>query len=145
MLSVYYVFVNLKEDNMSRNKFILLVAILIGLYYFLPNDGVYHSLKVNVVAILPYFMLALIIYLFITITLLKRAWRRLDSQLTDDNVISFSKLMNISFDVVRMLGGPNLTELYNKVNFASSVSKNSKRLLYEAMRRKRLDVAPPKA
>lgn len=145
MLSVNYVLVNFKEDNMSRNKFILLVIIFIGLYYFLPDEGGYHVFKVNAVAVLPYILLFLIIYLFITITLLKRAWKRLDSAPTDDNVIRFSKLMNISFDVVRMLGGPNLIELYNKVNFSASVSKNSKRLLYEAMRRKRLDVSPPKA
>ena len=128
---------------MSRNKFILLVIILAGLYYFLPDDGIYHIIKVNTVALLPYILLCLIVYLVITINLLKRAWKKLDTQLTEEHVVNFSKLMNISFDVVRMLGESNLIALYNKVNFSTSVSANSKRLLYEAMRRKRLDVAPP--
>ncbi|MBR0599349.1 hypothetical protein [Sinanaerobacter chloroacetimidivorans] len=128
---------------MSRNKFILLVIILAGLYYFSPDDGLSRMIKVNAVAVLPYILIGLILYLAITIHLLKRAWKKLDSELTDENVVSFSKMMNISFDVVRMLGGSNLLSLYNKVNFADSVSVNSKKLLYEAMRRKRLDVAPP--
>lgn len=133
----------MREDYMSRNKFILLIIILAGLYYFLPDEGIYRVIKVNAVAVLPYILVCLIIYLVITINFLKRAWKKLDSRLTDENVVNFSKIMNISFDVVRMLGESNLIALYNKVNFASSVSMNSKRLLYEAMRRKRLDVAPP--
>ncbi|HWQ78470.1 MAG TPA: hypothetical protein VN381_06625 [Anaerovoracaceae bacterium] len=128
---------------MSRNKFILLIIFFAGLYYLLPDDGIYRVIKVNTVAVLPYIMLGIIIYLFITINFLKRAWKKLDSELSDENTVNYAKIMNISFDVVRMLGAPNLTSLYNKVNFSASVTMNSKRLLYEAMRRKRLDVAPP--
>ena len=128
---------------MSRNKFILLILILAGLYYVLPGEGIYYAVKVNAVAALPYLMIALILYLIITIQLLKRFWKKLDDRLTDENVVRFSRLMNLSFDVVRMLGGPNLISLYNKVNFSPSVSMSSKQLMYESMRRKRLDVAPP--
>lgn len=128
---------------MSRNKFILLIIILAGLYYFLPDDGIYRLIKINAVALLPYIMIGLIIYLLITVQLLKRAWTKLDNQPTDENVVNFSKLMNISFDTVRMLGAANLIALYDKINFTPSISKKSKQLLYEALRRKRLDVAPP--
>jgi hypothetical protein len=128
---------------MSRNKFILLAVIFVGVYYALPNEGVFRAVKVNAIAVLPYLMLCLIIYLFTTITLLKRAWKRLDGELSDENTVRFAKIMNVSFDVVRMLGEPNLIALYNKVNLSKSVSSHSKQLLYAAMRRKRLDVAPP--
>lgn len=129
---------------MSRNKFILLGIILAGLYYFLPDEGIYRVIKMNAIASLPYVFAGLMIYLLITISLLKRSWKRLDHQLADENVVHFSKIMNRSFDVVRLLGGPNLIELYNKVNFAASVSIDSKRILYDSMRRKRLDIAPPR-
>jgi hypothetical protein len=128
---------------MSRNKFILLFVILAALYYTLPNTGVYHTIKVNTVASLPYLMLCFIAYLLITITLLKRAWKRLDNQPTDEHTVAFAKIMNLSFDVVRILGEPNLIALYNKINFTKSVSTHAKQLLYTALRRKRLDVSPP--
>ena len=128
---------------MSRNKFILIAIILAMLYYFLPDTGIYHTAKTNTIIILPYFLVCMIFYLIITINLLKRAWKKLDAKLVDENVINFSKIMNISFDVVRMLGQANLVALYNKVNFAESVSIHSKNLMYEAMRRKRLDVILP--
>lgn len=128
---------------MSRNKFILLIIFLAVLYFLLPDDGIYHKIKVNTVAVLPYIMICVIIYLFITIAVLKKAWRRLDGQTNDQNASDFAKIMNITFDVVRILGGENLIALYNKVNFSSSVSLHSKQLLYDAMRRKRLDVALP--
>lgn len=128
---------------MSRNKFILLIIFFAGLYFLLPDDGIYHRIKINAVAVLPYIMIGIIIYLFITMAFLKKAWRKLDEQTNDQNAADFAKIMNITFDVVRILGGANLTALYNKVNFSPSVSLHSKQLLYDAMRRKRLDVALP--
>lgn len=128
---------------MSRNKFILLIIFLAGLYFLLPDDGIYHKIKINTVAALPYIMIGVIIYLIITIAFLKKAWRKLDEQTNDQNASDFAKIMNITFDVVRILGGENLIALYNKANFSPSVSLHSKQLLYNAMRRKRLDVALP--
>ncbi|MDO4546182.1 MAG: hypothetical protein Q4C25_08490 [Bacillota bacterium] len=128
---------------MSRNKVILLIILLVGLYLLLPNEGIYHTIKANVIAILPYIMLAIIIYLVITINVLKRAWKKLDANINDDNIISFAKIMNISFDVKRMLGPTNLIDLYRKVNFSPNASMKAKELLYKAMRKKRLDVPPP--
>ena len=49
-----------------------------------------------------------------------------DSSLTDENVMEFAKMMNITFDVKRMLGPSNLIDLYNKVNFSTRVSLHAK-------------------
>ena len=42
-----------------------------------------------------------------------------------------------------MLKPSNLIDLYNKANFSTQISLHVKELLYEAMRRKRLDVPLP--
>ena len=128
---------------MSRNKFILLFAILFIIYLVMPSEGIYGSIKANVVLALPFLMMGVIIYLFITVIAMKRAWKRRDNNVIDDNVIAFAKIMNISFDVKRMMGVNNLLDLYAKVNFSRHVSMKAKELLYQAMRRKRLDVPPP--
>ena len=62
--------------------------------------------------------------------MLKRAWKKLDAQISDENVINFAKIMNISFDVKRMLGTNNLIDLYRKVNFSKNASLHAKELLY---------------
>ena len=124
---------------MSRNKFILLFAILVIIYLVMPSEGIYGSIKANVILALPFLMIGVIIYLFT----MRRAWRKLDNNVIDDNVIAFAKIMNISFDVKRMMGVNNLLDLYTKVNFSRHASMKAKELLYQAMRRKRLDVPPP--
>ena len=125
---------------MSRNKFILLFAILVIIYLVMPSEGIYGSIKANVILALPFLMIGVIIYLFTTVIVMRRAWRKLDNNVIDDNVIAFAKIMNISFDVKRMMGVNNLLDLYTKVNFSRHASMKAKELLYQAMRRKRLDV-----
>ena len=107
---------------MSRNKLILLILLLAIIYFIMPNDGIYGVIKLNFRNLLPYIMIGIIIYLVITINVLKRAWKRLDQNVNNENVISFVKIMNITFDVKRMLGPTNLIDLYNKVNFSNKVS-----------------------
>ena len=102
---------------MSRNKFILLFAILIIIYLVMPSEGIYGSIKANVILALPFLMIGVIIYLFTTVIVMRRAWRKLDNNVIDDNVIAFAKIMNISFDVKRMMGVNNLLDLYTKVKF----------------------------
>lgn len=75
--------------------------------------------------------------------MVKRAWKKVDQDINDENVINFAKMLNITFDVKRMLGANNLIDLYNKINFSSNASMHAKQLLYEAVRRKRLDVPLP--
>lgn len=128
---------------MSRNKLILFIIILAVVYMLMPDTGIYASIKANLMATLPFIMMGVIIYLVITINVLKRAWKKLDAKPNDENTINFAKIMNITFDVKRMLGPANLIDLYRKVNFSNNVSLKAKELLYQAMRRKRLDVPPP--
>ena len=59
-------------------------------------------------AVLPFLMMGVIIYLVITINVLKRAWKKLDAAPSDETTINFAKIMNITFDVKRMLGPANL-------------------------------------
>lgn len=128
---------------MSRNKFILLVIIIAIVYVATPSTGTWQIIKLNFINLLPFIMAGIIIYLIITITCLKSAWKKLDSNVSDETTIKFAKIMNITFDVKRMLGSGNLIDLYNKVNLSPNASMNAKQLLYEAMRRKRLDVPLP--
>lgn len=128
---------------MSRNKFILILALAVMAYVLTPATGNWYIVKHNIILALPYLMVFVIIYLIITINVLKRRWRKLDEDLSDENVINLAKMMNITFDVKRMLGPTNLIDLYNKVNFSTKVSLHAKELLYQAMRRKRLDVPLP--
>ncbi|MEE0773217.1 MAG: hypothetical protein UIJ87_08600 [Anaerovoracaceae bacterium] len=128
---------------MSRNKLILFIVILVAIYFALPDSGIYGVIKANMLAVLPFLMMGVIIYLVITINVLKRAWKKLDAAPSDETTINFAKIMNITFDVKRMLGPANLIDLYRKVNFSTNVSMKAKELLYQAMRRKRLDVPPP--
>lgn len=128
---------------MSRNKVILILCILAMAYVLTPTTGNWYIIKHNVLMALPYVMILVIIYLIITINVLKRYWKKLDANLTDENVINFAKMMNITFDVKRMLKPSNLIDLYNKANFSTQISLHAKELLYEAMRRKRLDVPLP--
>ncbi|MCQ4637727.1 hypothetical protein NE619_13415 [Anaerovorax odorimutans] len=130
---------------MSRNKFILLFATIIVLYFALPNEGVGLVVKANMMAVAPYIMAFVIIYLVITINVLKRALKKLDADLCDETVINAAKIMNITFDVKRMMGPDNLQAMYNRVNISRFVSIHAKTLLYDALRKKRLDIPPPSA
>lgn len=128
---------------MSRNKILLFMIILVIVYMVMPDSGIYGAVKANIAAALPFTMMGVIIYVVITISALKRAWKKLDAVPNDENTVNFAKIMNISFDVKRMLGPGNLSDLYRKISFSPDVSLKAKELLYQAMRRKRLDVPPP--
>ena len=128
---------------MSRNKILLFMIILVIVYMVMPDSGIYGAFKANIAAALPFTMMGVIIYVVITISALKRAWKKLDAVPNDENTVNFAKIMNISFDVKRMLGPGNLSDLYRKISFSPDVSLKAKELLYQAMRRKRLDVPPP--
>lgn len=128
---------------MSRNKVVLFLMAVAVAWLMTPRTGIVMVVKMNIINALPYIMALIIIYLVITINMLKRKWKKLDQELSDENVIEFAKMMNITFDVKRMLGVPNLLDLYSKVNFSRFVSMHAKEVLYKSMRRKRLDVPVP--
>ncbi|MEG0829573.1 MAG: hypothetical protein RSD88_03180 [Anaerovoracaceae bacterium] len=128
---------------MSRNKIVLLVCALVVIYLLLPSEGAGGIIKANMLAILPYVVLLLIIYLVITINVLKWGMQKLSRDITDEQVVYVAKVMRITFDVKRIMGSANLIELYKRVNFSRFVSFHSKELLYNAIRRKKVDVPPP--
>ena len=130
---------------MSRNKFILLFGMILILYFLLPSKGLGMVIRANMMAVAPYILLFVIFYLLITINLLKRSLKRMDLELCDETVINVVKMMNITFDVKRMMGTDNLQTLYNQVNASRRISIHTKTMLYEALRKKRMDVAPPSA
>ena len=111
---------------MSRNKVILILAVLAMAYVLTPATGTWYIVKHNIIMALPYVLLLVIIYLVVTINMLKHRWKKPDSSLTDENVMEFAKMINITFDVKRMLGSSNLIDLYNKVNFSTRVSLHAK-------------------
>jgi len=128
---------------MSRNKTILLIVALVALYVLLPTSGVAGIIKANMQALAPYVLLFIIVYLLVTINMLKRALTKLNNKINDANTINVSKLMNITFDIKRFMGEGNMIELYNRVNFAKNVSVHAKTLFYKSMKKKRMSVPVP--
>ena len=63
---------------MSRNKFILLVAAIAVAFVATPNTGTFQIIKMNFINLLPFILAAIIVYLIITITMVKRAWKKVD-------------------------------------------------------------------
>lgn len=128
---------------MSRNKVILILVLLVALYLLLPNSGVPGTIKANMIAIAPYVLLFIIVWLLVTINLFKRALTKLNENICEENAINAAKLMNITFDVKRFIGAENLVNLYNRVNISTHITLGTKQLLYDSMKRKRLDVPLP--
>jgi len=128
---------------MSRNKVILLIAVLVMVYMVLPNDGVYGIIKMNMIAIAPYIMIGIIVYLLITINLLKRRLYQLSNEISEENTVRVTRLLRMSFDVKRMVGTVNLVNVYKRVNTSRYVSIAAKNDMYEVLRRKRIDVPLP--
>ena len=128
---------------MSRNKTVLLIAALVILYVVLPEHGTGGLIKAYMITVAPYILLFVILYLIITINILKRGLNCLQSDICTDNALAVARMLRITFDVKRIMGAGNLIELYKRVNFSTSVSMEAKESLYNAMKRKRLDVPPP--
>ena len=130
---------------MSRNKVVLLVAVLLVIYLTLPSAGIPGVIKAYMLAVAPYILIFIVVWLFVTINLLKKAMTRLNGDITDRNTLSVAKLMRMTFDVKRFMGEGNIIELYKQVNFSKNVSLANKTALYEALKRKRISVPPPSA
>ncbi len=128
---------------MSRNKVVLLVAALLMIYFTLPNSGTAGLVKEYMVTITPYILIFIIVWLLVTINLLKKAMKRLSGDITDRNTLAVAKLLRMTFDVKRFMGEGNLVDLYKRVNFTKHVSFENKKMFYEALKRKRIDAPPP--
>lgn len=128
---------------MSRNKTIVLIICLVIIWWALPETGTAGIIRYNMLAIAPYLAILLIGYLFVTINMVRKALYRLNDDMTSENVLLLAARMGRTFDVKRMIGPENLTNIYQKVNFSKKVSPAAKKALYEALKRKKLDVPPP--
>lgn len=128
---------------MSRNKVIIFIIVCVIAWFAIPDAGSGAAIKANVLNLLPYILIGVIIYLIITINMLKKRWRDVSEDPSDVKVQEFAKMLNITFDVKRMLGSENLVALYKEINISKKPSMKSKKLLYEAYKKKRLDVPPP--
>lgn len=128
---------------MSRNKVILLICVIVLLYLFLPTTGSLGLFRAYMIAILPYVLVLIIVWLLVTINLLKKAMYRLSGEITERNTLSVAKLLGMTFDVKRFIGEQNIIELYKRVNFSSSISLSTKNLMYENMKKKHINGPPP--
>lgn len=128
---------------MSRNKVVLLIAALVVIYLVLPAYGTGGLIRLYMITIAPYVLIFIIVYLIITINILKKSLNRLQSDISTDNVLAVSRMLRITFDVKRIMGAQNLIDLYKRVNFTKAVSFAAKESLYYALKRKRLDVPLP--
>ncbi len=128
---------------MSRNKVVLLIILLVGIYFAIPNSDVGLIVKENMIRVSAYLLLLAFIYAVISLNILKTAMRKLASNVNDENASKVVKLLRITFDVKRMFGVATLQSLYNQVNTSKSVSANLKEEFYEAMKRKGVNVPLP--
>ncbi len=128
---------------MSRNKFIL--AIIIGVIIFLLIPGTAQGLYVKemMVRLTTYLLILFVIYLVITINLLKRSFKRLFAEANDENTFRTAKLLRFTFEVKRAFGVGTLKALFNHVNLSKNVSMEAKEELYEAIKRKKVETPPP--
>lgn len=128
---------------MSRNKAVLLGIIAIIVYFAIPDTPAGINAKAIMIRLLSYFMIFIIVYLVITLNMLKKAMMKLAADVTDEHVTMVVKRLRMTFDVKRMFGAETFKSLYNQVNRSKKVSTKSKQDMYEALKRKRIDVPLP--
>lgn len=128
---------------MSRNKTILLLIILGTTFVLIPGtpQGLY--IKELMIQLTTYVLVFMLVYLAITINLLKRSFKRLFENPDDENTLRAAKLLRVSFDIKRSFGVGTLKSLFNHVNASKNVSMEAKEELYNAIKRKRVDIPPP--
>ncbi len=130
---------------MSRNKAVLLILLWIGAFFVIPSTPNGLVAKELMVRISAYLLMGILVYLVITLTKLRRCLKRLMNNVEESEVHRAAWLLRITFDVKRALGAGTLRMVYDRVNKSKHVSLEAKNKLYEAMRRKRVDVPPPLA
>lgn len=128
---------------MSRNKAILLIGIAAIVFVLIPKtpEGLYA--KEMMVRITTYLLIFMLIYLIIMVNLLKRSFKKLFAEANDENTTRAAKLLRITFDVKRIFGVGTLKALFTHVNASKNVSIGAKEELYDAIRRKRVEIPPP--
>lgn len=128
---------------MSRNKSLLLAALWFAAFFLIPStpDGL--VAKEMMIRITTYLLIGLVIYLAITLHLLRKTLKKLLAEMKEEQVLKAAKLLRITFDVKRAFGAGTLKSVFEKVNKSRDISLDAKNQLYEAIRRKRVDIPPP--
>ena len=75
--------------------------------------------------------------------LLRKTLKKLLTEMKEEQVLKAAKLLRITFDVKRAFGAGTLKSVFEKVNKSREISLEAKNQLYEAIRRKRVDIPPP--
>lgn len=128
---------------MSRNKAVLLILITFIVYWLLPNTSAGIQGKVLILQIAALALFFMLIYAIITLNLLKKALKKLSENVSDENVAAVVKLLRMSYDVKRMFGVETLKALYIQVNRSKNLRTESKEMMYDALKRKKIEIPPP--
>ena len=96
---------------MSRNKLILLITLLALGLYMIPNNGNGLYIKELVRRLGSYILLAMIIWLSISLRFLKKSLNECISFSNNDIASKALKWLKLSFDVKRTMGDKNIKVL----------------------------------
>ena len=130
---------------MRRNRIILMVILLIALMLLLPKDGTGYYFRAYAKLILPYIIIGVILYLAIMIRKLRKSFYQAEHETSDEAVFKLAENLNRTFDVKRVFGKDYITASYRTINDSTEISIATKQALYEAIRRKKLDIPLPSA
>ncbi len=128
---------------MSRNKLILLIALLALGLYMIPNNGNGLYIKELVRRLGSYILLAMIIWLSISLRFLKKSLNECISSPNNDTASKALKWLKLSFDVKRTMGDENMKNFYNTVNKSKKVDIELKNKLHDILIRKSIKVPLP--
>ena len=128
---------------MSRNKLILLIALLALGLYMIPNNGNGLYIKELVRRLGSYILLAMIIWLSISLRFLKKSLNECISSPNNDTAFKALKWLKLSFDVKRTMGDENMKNFYNTVNKSKKVDIELKNKLHDILIRKSIKVPLP--
>lgn len=128
---------------MSRNKALLLILLIAAIFFLLPDTPEGRYAKELMIRLASYLLVVILVYLIITINVLKRAFRRVFDEANDENTLRAAKMLRITFDVKRCFGAGTLKAVYAHANESRNVGLPAKTALYEAIRRKRVEIPLP--
>ncbi len=128
---------------MRRNRTILMLLLLILLFFLLPKEGTGYYIRLYLRNLLPYIVIGVIIYLAIMIRKLRKCFYKAEHEPSDESVTELARNLNKSFDVKRIFGKDYITASYRTINDSAHVSIKAKQELYEAIKRKKLDIPLP--
>lgn len=131
--------------HMSRNKLILLIAVLALGLYLIPDSATGLYAKDLLKTIGAYVLLFMIVWLAISLRFLKRSLSACMTEPNNENVKKAIKWLRLSFDVKRTIGDENMKNFYGIVNKSKKVNIDFKNQLHDILIRKSIKVPLPMA